>query len=359
MNIVAFLTLLFALSAVGGGALRYTEDYFSETFSSETSATLQSAQVFEQYVKILSAARAARESKSATIVFVGDVMLSRGIERVVLKHGGGDWRYPFLRVADELHAADLAFGNLEGPISARGRNQGSMYSFRADPRSIEGLVFAGLDVMSLANNHIFDWGPDALVDTINILGANGVAPIGAGRNFIEANAPAIFEIGGARVAFFAYTNLYPKSLEASANRSGVSSFDLKRIGEAIQKLKESGEADLVVVSLHWGDEYKPKASKEQIAIGHKLVDSGADVVVGHHPHVIQEIEEYRPSTSSGPPGRAGWIAYSLGNFLFDQNFDEYTQKGLLLKVFVENKGIFAVETSTVAFSQTFQPLLGP
>ncbi len=291
--------------------------------------------------------------KTATLVFVGDIMLSRAVGRKIEKEN--DPRFPFVKIAEVLRSADFAFGNLEGPISSRGNNQGSIYSFRADPRVIEGLKFAGFDVLSLANNHILDWGNSALEDTIRILKENGIQAVGAGMDYAEANTPAIFAIRDVRLAILAYTTLYPKSLEAKGEGAGISSFDLENAAEKINGLKNSGAADIVVVSLHWGEEYKTAPSDTQRAIAHALVDAGAEVIVGHHPHVVQEIEMYSPSTSSRLSSRTSWIAYSLGNFVFDQGFSEETMAGLMLKITVRNKGIFSVETIKTRISPDFTP----
>jgi poly-gamma-glutamate synthesis protein (capsule biosynthesis protein) len=277
--------------------------------------------------------------KPITLLFAGDIMLSRSVAKQMDKNG--DYRYPFLKIADLTRSADLAFANLEGPISAKGYNQGSIYSFRAKPEAVEGLKYAGFDVLSLANNHIWDWGSEALLDTIDILKENGIEPVGAGKNYLEANSPAIKEISGMKIAFLAYTNLYPKSLEAGEDYSGISSFNLESAKNEIKRLRESGEADIIAVSLHWGEEYNPKANEYQRVTAKSLAESGADLVIGHHPHVVQEIE-------SG-------VAYSLGNFVFDQSFSEKTMEGAVLKVIVKNKRISEIIPLKIKINGTFQP----
>lgn len=293
------------------------------------------------------------ERRDYTLLFVGDIMLSRGVDYMVKKYGGGDYRYPFLNIADEFKKADFLFGNLEGPISERGANQGSIYSFRAEPKAVEGLMFAGFDVMSLANNHILDWGRDALADTASILAINGVKPVGAGRNYEEANKPVRFAyslkdrpyraLGDTRFAVLAYTNLMPQSMEATADHPGLSSFSIEKATEAIRAAKLN--ADIVIILFHWGDEYQIHSNELQQKIGRAMIDVGVDLVVGHHPHVVQEIEQYEN----------GWIIYSLGNFVFDQNFSDDTRRGLMAKVTVRDKKIERVEPIEIKFTKTFQP----
>lgn len=284
---------------------------------------------------------------SFTLLFVGDIMLARGVATQTKK--ANDYAHPFRLIADTLKEADLTFGNLEGPISARGKNQGSKYSFRADPRTIEGLSLSGFDILSVANNHIWDWGADALTDTLTLLRDNDIYPVGAGPNNEEANKPVFFSAGDTRLAFLAYTNLYPKSLEASNTRPGISSFNLENSQKHIREIEEKNEADIIIVSFHWGDEYKTASNQLQRKIARSLIDAGADLIIGHHPHVIQEIEQYKH----------GWIAYSLGNFIFDQSFSKETMEGLLFKITLEGKKIYTTESINVSLNSTFQPALTP
>ncbi len=277
------------------------------------------------------------------IIFVGDIMLSRGVASQIKKQN--DFRYPFLAIADTVRAADLAFGNLEGPISDGGRDQGSIYSFRAHPTVLQGLTFAGFDVLSVANNHMWDWGDEALLDTVKILGSHGITPVGAGEDELSANSPVVRQVGGTKVAFFAYTTLYPPRLEASSSTPGVSRFDEDVVATTIGAAKQF--ADIVVVSLHWGEEYESNANAYQKRVARMLVDAGADIVVGHHPHVIQEVEEYKN----------GLIFYSLGNFVFDQNFSNATMEGLMMEVTVTDGGVATARQIPIKISPTFQPYI--
>lgn len=283
------------------------------------------------------------DSETINFVFVGDIMLSRGIDFKMRK--AGDYTFPFLNIASTTRGADIAFGNLEGPISIRGKNQGSIYSFRANPNSVEGLLFAGFDVVSLANNHMWDWGADALTDTLDILKQNNILTIGAGKNETEANSPVFIMKGNQRVVFFAYTNLYPQSLYATGENPGISAFDEEQIIRGIKE--DTTPEDIVIVSLHWGDEYKTESNDFQKGLGRTLIDAGVDMVIGHHPHVVEEVEQYK----------GGWIVYSLGNFVFDQNFSEETSRGLLLEVTTKSGGVEKFEQKEVKMNKDFQPAL--
>lgn len=281
--------------------------------------------------------------KEIKIVFVGDVMLSRGVAYQINKNS--DYKYPFLKIADYLSSFDLTIGNLEGPISDKGTNQGSIYSFRADPRVVEGLNHAGFDLVSLANNHIFDWGREALLDTKNILKESDIKGIGAGKDHKTANEPAIFEINKEKLAFLSYTNLYPKSLNATEEQAGISDSSIENIIFNIERLKKEGY--LVGILMHWGDEYQTKSNISQQKIARGVIDAGADLVVGHHPHVPQEIEQHKDK----------WIVYSLGNFVFDQNFSKETMRGMAVEVKIKNGQVIGVSPREIVISPTFQPQL--
>jgi poly-gamma-glutamate synthesis protein (capsule biosynthesis protein) len=282
--------------------------------------------------------------RERTLLFVGDVMLSRGVgERM---RSEDDWAYPFQQIADTLAAADLTFGNLECPVSDVGRNQYHLYSFRADPKVIEGLTRAGFDVMSLANNHAYDWGAPALLDTQQRLRAAGILPVGAGANDLEAHYPVLIDCGGVKLAFLAYVNIDPKEATAAPDKPGVAWLDPDRVMADIRFARPL--ADLVIVALHWGVEYAAQPQREQVELARQMIDAGADLVVGGHPHVVQPVEEYH--------GR--WIAYSLGNFVFDQK-SPGTHRGLMLKVKITGKEISEVIPVPIDIDRSFRANLAP
>ena len=283
------------------------------------------------------------EKESVSILLVGDIMLDRGVEYMVEKYGGGDFNFPFLKIADTLKEADITFGNLEGPISDKGEKVGSIYSFRAEPEAVEGLASAGFDVLSLANNHAFDYGFEALEDTIIRIKDAGMEYVGIGPALIR-------KVKGStgsplRVAFLAYTNL-------GSPYWGLNWADWNNLEDIKKEVEETkAKADVVIVSLHAGEEYTEKPNDFQKEFAKAVIDSGADIVVGHHPHVIQPNEKY-PSINSG---QAGYIFYSLGNFVFDQGFSEETMKGQMVKVLIEDKKIKEVVPINIKINKYFQP----
>jgi poly-gamma-glutamate synthesis protein (capsule biosynthesis protein) len=285
------------------------------------------------------------KNRSITLMLVGDIMLDRGVEYVINSYGGGDYKFPFLKIADYLKEADILFGNLEGPISNKGERVGSIYSFRNNLAVIEGLNFAGFDILSVANNHIFDYGREAIEDTFNRLKTAGIDYVGGGFNEIEAYSPIIREVNGTKIAFLAYTNLGSKFWAAKGEELGIAWLEKERMEKEVKEAKS--QADIVITSFHYGEEYYLEPTSFQVSISRAAIDAGADLVIGHHPHVAQKIEKYR----------TGYIAYSLGNFVFDQGFSEETTKGLILKVLVENGKIKKIIPIEIEINKLFQPEL--
>ncbi|HXK36004.1 MAG TPA: CapA family protein [Candidatus Paceibacterota bacterium] len=284
------------------------------------------------------------ESQPTRLIFVGDIMLSRSVGESMERWG--DWSRPFVLSAAVTAGADLTFGNLESVISDRGATQGCTYCFRADPRSIEGLLDAGFDVVSVANNHAWDYGPDAFTDSLKRLVSAGITPVGGGADLAVARTPVVKTAHDVRVAYLAYTNLMPVLTCAAERYAGVHCYAAARMQEDITAARSV--ADIVVVSFHAGEEYQPHTAAQE-RIYRAAIDAGADLVIGHHPHVVQDVERYG----------GGWIAYSLGNFIFDQTWSPETMRGMLLEVTITDGEIAEVATRAVDISSLYQASLAP
>lgn len=245
-----------------------------------------------------------RSSAEVTIAAVGDILLTRSITGRITAEG---WEGPFRDVAPLLKGADIAFANLESPASYLGSpypDKDPSITFRASPGALLGLKRAGFSIVSLANNHMTDFGPAAVRETIASLDTLGIAHCGAGRDEVEAHAPRFLEVKGLRFAFLAYVE--PMwSVTPAGTKPGVAVIEEKRMVEDIRATRL--RADFVVVSLHWGVEHEVRPRESDRALARRLVDAGAAAIIGHHPHVLQGAEFYR-----GAP-----IVYSLGNFIFD------------------------------------------
>lgn len=250
-------------------------------------------------------------------MFAGDVMLSRGVRRAILK--AHDPALPFRKIAPLLSGADITFVNLESPFSDRGpyREQGLI--FHAPPEAIAGLELAGVDVVSTANNHTRDCGPHGVEFTVRWLRAHHIAAVGSGLSPAETHEGVVLTRHGVRFGFLAYT-FDQKNGNWNDLDDRIAMTDIDVMRRDVNALKK--RCDVTIVSMHDGVEYAPKPSRHQIAFAHAAVDAGALLVVGHHPHVIQPNEEYKN----------GVIFYSLGNFVFDQYQRMATQHGEIAEV---------------------------
>lgn len=241
---------------------------------------------------------------TVTFCATGDVLLDRGCRTMIMRNGPD---YLFGAVGDFINLQDLAFCNLEGPMSSRGKRAAKDIDFRADSTFVEVLKRSGFDIFSLANNHMLDYGREALSDTKSILEMNGLETVGAGANRSEALRARIVQRNGITFAFLAFVTVPQVGIKYREELPCPAMGDSSSFGAEIARVRK--EADFVIVSFHWGVEYTPRPSKEQTRLAHYCIDHGADLILGHHPHVIQSIEKYRGK----------FILYSMGNFVFDQH----------------------------------------
>ncbi len=278
-----------------------------------------------------------------TLGFVGDMMFDRGVKTSVFKNFGGDFSKT-LEEAGMLEKPDIMFGNLEGPVSDKGRNVGSKYSFRFDPVIPTVLKDAGFDIVSFANNHVGDWSDEAFLDTLGRLEEANLLYTGAGETYEEALTPVVIERSGMKIGFLGSSDVGPEWMKATPEKPGIILAGDPNLLKEIEKAKEG--VDFLVVSVHWGDEYKPHNTRQEM-LAHKMIDAGADIVVGHHPHVAQDVEEYK----------GGLIIYSLGNFVFDQYFSEETMQGMFAEVTLGEDGIVDHKETIFKINPEYQPIL--
>lgn len=279
--------------------------------------------------------------KIYTILVGGDIMMDRGVEAKIKKLGK-DYNFSFDLIRDDLKNADYVFANLEGSISDVGADTGKAYSFRFEPKVAKALVDGNIGGVSIANNHMLDWGRESLCETTKHLDAVGIDYVGGGCNSEIAERPLIKEFGMTSVALLAYTEFYIGA-HAVGDRPGMSEYDLSKIEERIEELKK--EVDLIMVSMHWGAEYEDRATDAQVQLAKVIIDMGVDVIIGHHPHVDQEIEKYNN----------GWIIYSLGNFIFDQSWSKETMQGLLAEIQIQDGRVYDIIPKPIQLNSNYQP----
>lgn len=264
-----------------------------------------------------------KRSQQITIAATGDVMMG-GTATPYLEKQGYD--FPFDTTRQILRKADIAIINLETPLT----NEGELlvekkYRFRNPPEKvIPALQNAGIDIVSLANNHTLDYGYSGLNDTLRTLSQGGIAYHGAGQSLAEARKPVIMERNGQTIGFLAYSNTYPEEFWAKSNRPGVAFGHQHYVKADVEALTQQG-IDIIIVSFHWGREGTTKLRPYQPLLAKTAIDAGADMVIGHHPHVLQQIEEYKD----------GVILYSLGNFVFG-SFSNKVQESAIIEATFEN-----------------------
>jgi len=276
-----------------------------------------------------------------SLAFVGDIMLDRGVEQLVMKYGASDFNFPFADVA-EINGADILFGNLEGPVSDKGRDLHNLYSFRMSPAVVQALSGQGFDVLSVANNHVGDWTGTAFADTFTKFQNSNIALIGGGLNKTQAAELKIIEKNGVKFGYLGFSDVGPNGLRAGTSTAGILIAGDSDTPDIIKRASE--KCDVLIVSFHFGNEYESHSNWRQRELAHMAVDNGARIVVGHHPHTPQETESYR----------GGVIMYSLGNFIFDQSFSTDTMSGLAVKITFDGKNISKVEEHKTVIDELFR-----
>jgi len=322
-----------------GYPLRYARAVLAtrETGSAEVAAALAAFLRAEQSPAV----------EEITIAAVGDIMLARDVADSVRRFGAS---YPFADAAPILQAADIAIGNLECVISTRGEPADKYFVFRAPPETAVALRRAGLDLMTLANNHTLDYGPIAFYDTLRLLEMMGIRGVGAGRDEREALAPVVVRVRGMRLAFLAFARYPPESIGtfqgtefiATADQPGIAWAEIETISTAVAAAKR--EADLVIVALHAGYEYLYTPGEFQRAAARAAIDAGASLVLGHHSHTWQPIEFYGN----------GVILYSTGNFVFDQESSTDTAIATLR---LDRRGVRQIELTPMVIVGHGRPVL--
>jgi len=281
--------------------LEETTSYFSAVFGEKKSEEVFSGLTVEDFV----------EGKK-TILLVGDIMLDRGVEDLIKQNS---IYYPFQKISHFLRGIDIVFGNLEGPIINNPPEfPANSLKFAFNSEVIKGASWCNLNLFSLANNHALDMGKEGLEETKRWLRKYGTAFVGDPLSGSSDNLNSAFFRDN--ITFLAFNQIFPFVVKE------------EKIIRTIKTVKSLNPDNFLIVSLHWGEEYKLINSLAQQKLAHQLIEAGADLIIGHHPHVVQNIEKYQGKL----------IFYSLGNFIFDQYFSPETQQGLAvgLEIYPKN-----------------------
>lgn len=282
--------------------------------------------------------------------FLGDVMLSRTVNSQIQRYG---YNYPWLKVSKKISDADLTFANLEVPISDLYPPPSSGMSFIAPEKNLDYIKGAGIDIVSVANNHSANFGKNVFLDNLQNLENKNIKVCGGGKNLEEALSPVIIDIKGLKVGFVCTSSIIG-SLYADENSPGVPFLGLEPwyrddkssreiVADAIKKSQK--EADITIVSPHWGVEYVHSPNQSQREAGREFLEAGADLVIGTHPHVVQGVEAVDGKN----------IFYSLGNFIFDQEWSRETKEGLMVSSYFYESKYLGSKLSPLVISNYAQP----
>lgn len=280
-----------------------------------------------------------------TVTMVGDMMFARNMN-IVTNHYGYDYLFQYAR--PYFQSSDLVTGNFENPIVLK---QGypladKFIHLKTGPEAAKVLARMGFDVVNLANNHMKDFGKPGLMDTRKVFRQTGVDTVGAGRDLKSAKQIRYYTVNGVKVAVLGMSEVLPKGFRAHKDRSGILPADPNIFMPLVAKAKRN--ADLVLVHIHWGIEYDSHFHPRQRDLAHALADAGADIIIGHHPHVLEPIEVYNNSV----------IFYSLGNFVFDQGWSRTKETALVqYKLYPDGKARIEVVPMMIRQGQP-RPVFG-
>jgi hypothetical protein len=269
----------------------------------------------------------AKADQGVRLVFTGDIMLDM-IPGAALAQGVD----PFVPYGPVFKEADYVVGNLECVVATGGKQFRKPYTFKVHPRAIPTLD-KWFDAFSIANNHTGDFGDEGLLEELELF-AGKVPLFGGGKNLAEARKPLIVEKNGVRIAILGYNEFIPEEFAAGENDPGIAWSVDEHVLADIKAARETHRADVVIPYMHWGWEYEPEPSDRQKQLARAMIDAGASIVVGGHPHVTQGAEIYK-----GRP-----IVYSLGNFVFDGFEEPEANLGWVLRLTVDRVGVVKWDT---------------
>lgn len=268
------------------------------------------------------------QEKQWTLIATGDIIPARSVNYKTLVYKDFTWAWK--HIASLLKSGDITFINLESPLLANCPVTNEGFTFCGDARHVQGLLFSGVDVVGLANNHIGNYYREGIEETKNILTSNNISIVGSD------SSPVLKIIQGVRVGFLAYNDI-------GSEEDGVIYADEDHIRSDIHQLTQL--ADVIIVAMSWGEEYTENPSARQKELGHLIIDSGADLIIGNHPHWIQSKEVYKGKL----------IMYAHGNTIFDQMWSEETRIGVIGKYTFSGKDLIQTEYMPTYIEDYGQP----
>lgn len=273
-------------------------------------------------------------AEPVTLVFAGDIVLD-GQPGLAIQAG----RDPFTAFAPLFARADIRVANLECVVATIGEPEEKIFKFRAAPQTLDFLK-RHIDAVSIANNHSGDFGRPAFEQMLGLLDQSGIGHFGGGHNLLEAHKPLIIERHGLRIALLGYNEFMPRSFEADAQGAGTAWSEDEQVSADIHQARSHYHADIVIPIMHWGWENELQSSVRQQQLAHLMIDAGADLVIGGHPHVTQDVAYYHGKL----------IVYSVGNFMIDLLDNDNQARGWVLQLELDQQGVRSWRTTVAQIS---------
>ncbi|MGO4886238.1 CapA family protein [Anaerobacillus sp. MEB173] len=273
-----------------------------------------------------------------TFSFAGDTMAAGKVAPYIEEYG---YQYSWEQAKPYLEESDIAMVNLETAVSEKGVASNKSYAFQSHPNLIKGMKWAGVDLVTVANNHSLDYGIEAFTDTLHHLTEEGIVYVGGGMNEAEAYRAKQVTVRGKTISFLGFSSVLPAvSWYAGENQPGLASgYQVERVYDVASQAVHA--SDITIVYMHWGEELAdyPRTSDREMA--HTLIDLGVDLVIGAHPHVLQGLEYYNGKL----------IAYSLGNFIFTTSSVETARQSAVLQVAIDEEGAQSAKVYPMTIDQ--------
>jgi len=292
---------------------------------------------------LLTALQSDAETGTVKLLFAGDIVLD-GLPGKAIEQGTD----PFAAFSALIDQADVRVGNLECVIATTGEPEEKIFKFRAHPRTLA-VLKKHFDAVSIANNHSGDFGRPAFEEMLGLLDQQNMLHLGGGHNLTEAHTPVIIQRNGLRIALLGYNEFMPRSFEADAQGAGTAWSEDEQVSADIHKARSFYKADVVIPIMHWGWENEPHSSLRQQQLAHLMIRAGADLVIGGHPHVTQEIEYYHGKV----------IIYSVGNFMIDLLDNDAQAVGWVLNFELDRHGVKNWSTSVAHINENGIPAPAP
>jgi len=272
---------------------------------------------------LMTALQCSADTGTVRLLFAGDIVLD-GLPGKEIEQG----KDPFAAFSDLINQADIRVGNLECVVATVGEPEEKIYKFRAHPRTLA-VLKQHFDAVSVANNHSGDFGRPAFEQMLGLLDEAGIGHLGGGHNSSQAHTPLIMERNGLRIALLGYNEFMPRSFEADEHGAGTAWSEDEQVSADIHKARSYYKADIVIPIMHWGWENELHSTRRQEQLAHLMIRAGADLVIGGHPHVTQEVEYYRGKV----------IIYSVGNFMIDALDNDNQKLGWILNFELDQHGV--------------------